>query len=107
MILLYCGTVIVLTYFIQSTKIFDYIFIGRLLKELRNCKICLGWWISLVLYPVFKITMFDGVINISENWLDNLLINSFVLIINSVILSLLTYYLVEGWQKHHTIHYIK
>ena len=102
MLFVYGATTLFLIYFVQTNKIFDYIFRGNFLKELRECKICLGWWVATFLYPIFQVTIFEGIINIENIWMDIVLIG-----INSAILTTVLYYLVLGWESIHKIHYIK
>lgn len=102
MLVLVIGIGITLIYFIQSSKVFDYIFIGKFLSELRSCPKCLGVYIFTGLQFLFHTTVFDKII-----YSDSLFVNILLIIISSIILSLGSFYLVEGWQKNHTIHYIK
>lgn len=99
--LLYLFFSTITTLFIQKQKIFDYIFIGGFLKTMRGCQICLGYWVALVYYFVFRIGVFGGFYtdNLLAQWLDPLA--------SSLIITLLGYYMVEGFKIVHLVTIIK
>lgn len=81
-----------LIWFIANMRIFDYIFVGRFLVELRRCDICLGFWVYLALYTGFQIGILDG-------YRQTLLVHILNPIITSAILSVGTFLLKRGWNS--------
>lgn len=55
-------------WFIQSQKIFDYIFFTKFLKEIRSCGICLGFWVCFAMFPVFKLIEFENLYQYILSW---------------------------------------
>jgi hypothetical protein len=107
-ILLYFSITQLLIYFIQSQTIFDYIFRTEFLKKMRECPKCLGFWIALVLFPVFN----TGILDFAYS---DVLSNSFIYyyyysidaFITSVVITFVLWLLVLGWKSVFTITYIK
>lgn len=96
MFVLYLFTGLITVYFIQSQKIFDKIFVFDFLKQMRRCDICLGYWVFLCTYPLFRITMFDGIIDKSDIRYEISLV-----IISSMLMTLLAHYVRTGISADH------
>lgn len=91
MLLVYGITGGYLIYFIQKNKVFDNFFIGKFLDDMRKCDLCLGAWVFLGLYPLFKITIFDGLLQI-----DYVLFIP-ALVISCIVVSTIVHYFRVGW----------
>lgn len=90
-ILSYLGLVGFLVWFVQTQKLFDKIKIP-IFQEIRSCKLCLGTWIGMFLYPSMKVRT----------------INSFLdMPITSAIISFLWYIIEAGWQRLFGVTHIK
>lgn len=79
-----------LIWFIQTMRVFDYIFKGKFLVELRRCDICLGFWVYFSLFFVFRI----GLLDMFPQTLYSLIMNA---VITSAILSVLTFIFKKGY----------
>src|SRR5258706_16319821 len=83
-------------WFVQSQKIFDYIFRGKFLQELRSCGICLGVWVCLLFFPIFDLIKFQN--------LYQYLISCAIL---SALSSVLIFLVKEGYKARYGITIIK
>ena len=92
-IIYYIGLNGFLVWFIQSQKIFDKIKIS-IFQEIRQCKLCLGTWISILLFPYFAISLLS-----KRNWLDRIITGSFIVLIWHIIYA--------GWKSLYSITIIK
>ena len=77
--LIFLGLSGFLIWFIQSQKIFDYIFRGKFLKEIRDCQVCLGTWVCLVLFPIFHLIIFENWYQYIVMWIIFAAISSFII----------------------------
>lgn len=90
---LYLGFTLLLVWVIQKQKLFDYLFWGVFLEELRKCKLCLGFWVALLLYFIFgKQTLPDSPVT---PYLDPLF--------TALLMDYIAYYFSEGVQRNHGI----
>lgn len=96
-VLLYYGVSLFFIWFIQSQKIFNYVFITEFLKELRKCQICLGFWVCLFNYFIFQVGILD---TISANWFIQIVNPIFTAAISSFIIMLLR----EGWKMKYGVY---
>lgn len=71
-------------------KLFDYLFVGSFLVEMRACKMCLGFWVALALYFIFGEITFTKIVII-----DAALV--------AIIMDFLAYYTGEGILRNHAI----
>lgn len=80
-----------LIWFIQTQKIFDKLFFIDFLKEMRKCGLCLGFWVCLLLQPIFKLGI-----------LDNFNINIYTYIVNvlvtAAVSSFIIFLVVKGYE---------
>lgn len=90
LVFLYLSIGLFLTWFIQSQKIFEYLTPLPILRELRKCNICMGFWVYLVLYFVF----YMGVLDILPQNLFIIILNP---IITSAILSFIAHLIRTGY----------
>jgi len=104
-IVLYFGLILLLRWYIQSQKIFDYIFIGKFLTELRECNYCISFWISTGLFWIFELNILDF-ISIPE-YPMNYLYYGISWVITSIFSSFIVSVFITGWDNLFRIHYIK
>ena len=78
------------TWFIKTQKVFSYVFIGDTLTYMRNCGICLGWWVLSGLYWVFHPTLISPTNGI-ETIVDCILV--------AAISSFIIYVFKAGWHS--------
>ena len=84
------------TWFIQSQKIFDKVFFNDFLKEMRKCKICLGFWVCGVFSLMFHIGILDG-------YTTNLLSYILNLFITASVSSFIIFLIFEGWKARYGV----
>lgn len=87
---IYLSVVLFVTWVIQKMKFFDYFFVGSFLEEMRKCKICLGYWVSLGAYFVFGAKTFTEI-----KWIDAALV--------ALLVDYIAYYISEGILRNHGI----
>jgi len=95
MLVFYILVTSIIVYLIQSQKIFDYIFHIEFLKAMRKCDICLGFWVFFTLYPLFRVNIFQGLVEYNH------IQEVFLAIISSMILALVAHYLKIGIRSEH------
>ncbi len=91
---LYIATTIVVTLYIQSNKVFEYVFVGKYLKELRECPKCLGFWVALAFYPIFQ----QGVL---QGYYSNDLAVITDPFLTALYVSVMSNYLIAGFRTQH------
>lgn len=98
--ILYFGLTWILIWFIQTQKIFGYIK-WQLFQEMRSCDFCCGFWVSLLLFPFFKISILD--------FLDNTQILNFLAscIVTSIVNTTWVKFTKEGFKKLYWIEIIR
>ena len=83
-------------WFIQSQKIFDKLFFNDFLKEMRKCKICLGFWVCGLYALVFRIGLLDifatNYFAAIVNWFVTAIVSSFVIFL-----------IIEGWKSRYGV----
>lgn len=94
--LVYFGVSGFIIWFIQSQKIFDYIFFAKFMKEIRSCGICLGFWVCFVLMPVFDILLFENWYQYIISWLTLSALSSFLIFLVR-----------QGYKAHYGITVVK
>lgn len=82
-ILSYFGLVGFLVWFIQTQKLFDRIRVP-FFQEIRECQICLGTWVAMLLYPSYKTKIINHPLDI---------------FFTSSIISFIVYVFKSGWQR--------
>ena len=84
---------------IQRLKIFDYIFnwgffeiikLSNFMRDLRSCRLCIGYWVSLGFYFLFGQTTFTDI-----KVVDAILV--------ALLVDFLAYYIGEGIIRNHAI----
>jgi hypothetical protein len=81
-----------LIWFIQKQKIFERVFFNDFLKELRKCGICLGFWVCLLLQPIFHL----GLLNALDYNLYTHVVN---MIVTAAVSSFIIHLAVNGYIK--------
>lgn len=84
-------------WFIQSQKIFDKLFFNEFLKELRHCKICLGFWVCVVLFPAFGVGLLPHL---------NVYIGLVDWVVTSMISSFVIFLIFSGWQARYGVTHV-
>jgi len=102
-IILYFSVVYIITWFVQSAKIFEILFFNKFLKDLRSCDICLGIWVGLVFSVLFKVNILDMLSPEGIMFYFYYLISQLT---TAIITSLILHYLKIGIKQSHSVNYV-